>query len=95
MEPCTKRRYPTIGAAQRALHAIRESASGRRRERSLYPCPHCHCWHLSSQRGRPKWRVSACDRSTAVDDLAGSGEQCADPLPVPAQRVKGSDVVRK
>lgn len=48
MEPCTKRRYPTIRDAQRALHAIRKSATEGRRERSLYPCPHCHCWHLSA-----------------------------------------------
>lgn len=59
MEPCTKRRYRTIQDAQRALHAIRNAGSPRRRERSIYPCPHCHCWHLSSQRGRAKWRLSS------------------------------------
>jgi hypothetical protein len=56
---CSKIPYPTMASAALALRAIQRktAARGGTAPKGLYPCAHCHCWHLTSQpiTGHPWW----------------------------------------
>ena len=59
MTACSKIPYPTMTAAKLALRAIQRktAARGGTLPQGLYPCAHCHAWHLTSQpiTGNPWW----------------------------------------
>lgn len=59
MSSCTKKRYSGLSKAGLALLAIR--AKGERAEVAIYPCNHCRCFHLTSDRksATNKWTVLA------------------------------------
>lgn len=51
MTGCTKRTYPTHGAAMFALEKIQRAMEGRSGHRGLtglHLCNACHAWHLTS-----------------------------------------------
>ena len=57
MTGCSKIPYPTMASASLALRAIQRKTAGRDRTapKGLYPCAHCHAWHLTSQPVNGKW----------------------------------------
>jgi hypothetical protein len=58
MADCTKATYSTRHDACQALYAIRAKAKpvAGKLPVALYPCQHCHGWHLTSkkQSGKPR-----------------------------------------
>jgi hypothetical protein len=58
MAHCAKISYPSSQIANLALKGIRQkgSAAGRKLPVSVYRCPDCNAWHLTSKKayGKPK-----------------------------------------
>lgn len=49
MVSCGKTRYNTSAKARAALDGIRRRGSrDEKKPVRVYPCPHCHGWHLTS-----------------------------------------------
>lgn len=72
MLDCSKKSYPSQGAAERALHAIQNScrSDGRKVPTGSYWCGLCKAWHLTS---KSKSRTPSWLRKRRSPDRVGRG----------------------
>lgn len=49
---CSKRAFTTKSQAKKALKSLRDGKPGMKKRGSIYQCPRCDQWHLTSQEQR-------------------------------------------